>query len=161
VNPSRVGRLLEEGAEANGKRGAMAEVSLWAAAGGVALFSFGMAKKLGLLDPVPRDPVARVAHYSSNVLSVVKDQLIGAELESWEAHRVAYSREGKRGSIWVENGVVHCRLGDGLEVFPIGDQGSLTFAWEGGQMSIEIHTAESDGAERTSTVSVRMLQKSA
>jgi hypothetical protein len=120
-----------------------------------------MAKRLGLLDPVPRDPTARVAHFSSNVLCVVKDQLIGAELESWETRRVDYFRGGKRGAIWVDGGVVWCRLGDGQESFPLGDRGSLTFAWEGNEMSVTIHTAESGGAERTSNVSVRMLQKSA
>lgn len=140
----------------------MAEMALWAVAGGFALASYSMAKRLGLLDAVPRDPQARVAHYSSAALSVVKDQLIGSELEDWELERVSYVKAGQRSCLWVEEGALHCRHGDRTETFPVGDKGHLAFSLEGEDMSVKIYAAESSGAERTSHASVRVrLRKSA
>ena len=139
----------------------MAEMYLWAAAGGFCLFTFGMAKRLGLLDEVPRDPKARVASYASAVLMVLKDQLIGSQVESWEPDRVEYLKKGATGALWVENGAVHCRHGKDQESFPIGDQGRLLFALNGDEMSVEIHSAETGGAQHTAQVSIRVLLKSA
>lgn len=139
----------------------MAEVYLWAAAGGFALLSYGMAKRLGLLDEVPRDPKARVASYASGVLLVIKDQLIGSQVVSWDSGRVDYLHKGATCALWVENGALHCKQGPVQESFPVGDRGGLTFQLVGEEMSIEILTAETGGAEHTAQISVRMLTRSA
>lgn len=139
----------------------MAEMYLWAAAGGFALIGYGMAKRLGLLDEVPRDPKARVASYASGVLLVIKDQLIGSQVLEWEKGRVEYLHKGASCALWVENGSLHCRQGPVEELFPLGDRGELTFQLIDEEMSVQIFAAETDGAEHTAHVSVRMLCKSA
>jgi hypothetical protein len=139
----------------------MAEVYIWAAAGGFCLFGYGMARRLGLLDEVPRDPKARVASYASAVLMVVKDQLIASQIQTWSPDRVEYVKKGANGALWVENGALQCRYGKEQESFPVGDRGRLSFSLDGDEMSIEIFTAETGGAEHTARVSVRMLQRSA
>lgn len=140
---------------------AMAEVYMWAAAGGFALFGYTMAKRLGLLDEVPRDPKARVASYSSNVLMVVKDQLFGAQLLSLTSERVDYIHKGARSSLWVENGALQCLYGKEQESFPVGDLGKLVFTLIGDEVSVQIVTSETDGAEHSTQVHVRVLPKSA
>lgn len=135
----------------------MAEVYIWAAAGGFCLFGYSMAKRLGLLDEVPRDPKARVAAYSSAVLMVVKDQLVGSQLKAWQVDRVEYIHKGAPGAIWVEDGALQCRQGKHQEAFPLGDLGRLAFSLKDNEMSVEILAAETDGAEHSSQVSIRML----
>jgi hypothetical protein len=135
----------------------MAELYLWATAGTFALVGIGMARHLGLLDEVPRDPKARVAGYSSAVLMVLKDQLIGSQLESWNEHRVEYIRKGAASSLWVEDGALICRQGQEQLLYPVGDLGKLAFSFSGDEMSIQIRTAESGGAEHSTQVTVRML----
>lgn len=139
----------------------MAEVYLWAAAGGFALLGYGMAKRLGLLDDVPRDPKARVASYASGVLLVLKDQLIGSQVLAWDSGRVEYLHKGANCALWVESGALHCQQGPLKESFPVGDSGRLTFELVGEEMSVEILAAEAGGAEHTARVSVRVLAKSA
>lgn len=116
-----------------------------------------MAKRLGLLDEVPRDPKARVASYASAVLVVVKDQLVGSRIASWQNDRVEYIHRGARGEMWVEDGALQCRHGKEQGSFPIGDLGRLTFSLQGEEMSIEIVAAETGGAEHSSQLSIRML----
>jgi hypothetical protein len=139
----------------------MAELYIWAAAGTFALVGYGTARKLGLFDEVPRDPKARVAGYASVALSVVKEQLIGSSLESWSEQRVEYVQRGARSCLWVEDGALCFRSGPSQESFPLGDLGRLSFALSGDEMSIEIVTAETGGAEHSSQLTVRVLPKSA
>ncbi len=134
----------------------MAEIYLWAAASGFALVSYTLSKRLGLLDPVPRDPKARVAAYSSAALSVIKDQLIGSDLQEWESAKVRYLKNGQPAQLWVENGALFCRGNHGQESFPIGDLGTLDFHYDQEQMHIKILAAETGGAEHSSQVSLRM-----
>ena len=140
-----------------GKRLAMAEMFLWAAAGGFALFGYTTARRLGLLDHVPRDPKARVAAYSSGILMVLKDQLIGSQVTHWEDQRVEYIKRGAASALWVEDGAVHCLYGKEQESFPIGDRGHLAIAMQGDEMLVKIFAAESGGAEHDTQVSIRVL----
>ena len=137
----------------------MAEIYIWAAASGFALVGYTMSKRLGLLDDVPRDPKARVAAYSSAALSALKEQLIGSDLQAWEATKVSYLKNGKPGVFWVENGELHCQGSRGDESYPIGDRGTLQFSYANDELLVEIFTAETDGAEHSSQVTLRMAKK--
>lgn len=160
--PAEEFRLQKEGPKTiRDKSAPMAEVYIWAAAGTFALVGFGMAKRLGLLDEVPRDPKARVAGYAAGALAVIKDQLIGSQIQTWSEQRVEYVKKGTPSVLWVENGSLFCRQGFEQESFPLGDLGSLSFALSGDEMQIEISTAETGGARHTAQVSVPILSKSA
>ena len=54
------------------------------------ILAYVTTRKLGLLDPVPRDPKARVAGYTSSILSLLKVQLIHSRLEQWEPGRIRF-----------------------------------------------------------------------
>ncbi len=139
---------------------AMAEIYIWAAASGFALVGYTMSKRLGLLDEVPRDPKARVAAYSSSALGALKEQLIGSELQSWEPSKISYLKNGTPGNFWVENGALHCKSSRGEESHPIGDLGTLSFSYIDEELLVTILAAETDGAEHSSQVTLRMRQNS-
>ena len=136
----------------------MAEMLAWAAAGAFCLVGYGMGHRLGLFDEVPRDPKARVASYSSAVMLVFKDQLFSAHLEAWSPQSIQYVKENKTGLLWVENGALHCRHGAEKGSFPIGDLGNLRFSLDGHDLSMEIFAAETNGAEHSAQISVRVLK---
>lgn len=118
------------------------------------ILAYVMTRKLGLLDAVPRDPQARVASYTSSVLSLLKDQLIHSRLEKWEAGRVTYMKGKAEASIWVEDGEVHFQQGEQQSTLPLGDKGKLTFELVGSALSVTIVAAESSGAEHSTEVSL-------
>ena len=135
---------------------AMAELFLWAAAGSFALVGYTLAKRLGLLDPVPRDPKARVEAYSWAAVSVIKDQLLGSDLQHCESARVSYLKDGLPGELWFESGALFCKGQHGQESFPIGDLGDLDFSYSEQQIHVKIRTAETAGAEHSTQISLRM-----
>lgn len=139
----------------------MAEIYLWAAASGFALVGYTLSKRLGLLDPVPRDPKARVAAYSSAALCLLKDQLVGSDLDSWDPSKVSYFKNNQPGQLWVERGALHCQGAHGQECFPIGDRGTVEFSYRQEQLHVSILAAETGGAEHSSQISLRLPQRAA
>lgn len=132
----------------------MAEVYLWAAAGGFCLFGYGMARRLGLLDEVPRDPKARVASFASEALLLVKEQLIGAQILECAPDRVVYIQRGAKSLLWNEPGLLQCEEGKVRRSVPLGDQGKLEFSWQNEEILVTILTAESEGAEHQAQVAL-------
>ena len=118
------------------------------------LLAYLSMKRLGLLDPVPRDPKARVASYTSAVLSLLKDRLIQSQLQTCEPERVHYVKGPASGAIWMAGGEVHFQSGANETTLPLGDKGELTFELQGRELSVTITAAESDGAHHSVQVSL-------
>lgn len=119
-----------------------------------AVLAYITTRKLGLLDPVPRDPKARVASYASSVMSLLKNQLIHCKLEKWESGRVSYRKGASSEAIWVEDGYVHWQRGGKKESLPLGDKGQLTFELQGSELLVAIVAAEASGAEHSVELSL-------
>lgn len=121
------------------------------------IFAYVTTRRLGLLDPVPRDPKARVASYTSSVMSLLKDQLIGSEVRQWAPERVCFVKGAREGAIWVEQGQVHFQQGQSQSELPLGDKGHLTFDVRGSEISIAIVAAEEDsGAEHSVGITLQL-----
>lgn len=119
-----------------------------------AVIAYLTTRRLGLLDPVPRDPKARVAAYTSSILSKLKEQLIQSRLKQCEPARVSYVNGATEGVIWLDGGNVHFEEGNSKSELPLGDMGNLTFALQGSELSVSIVAAESSGAEHSVQVSL-------
>ena len=122
------------------------------------LLSYLGMKRLGLLDPVPRDPKARVASYTSAVLSMLKDRLIHSRLEACQPQRVDFVKGPASGTIWMADGEVHLQSGTNKTSLPLGDKGELAFDLQGGELSVTITAAESDGDHHSVQVSLPLAK---
>lgn len=124
------------------------------------IFAYITTRRLGLLDPVPRDPKARVASYTSSVMSLLKDQLIGSEVREWTPHRISFTKGAKEGSIWVEQGQVHFQQGPDQSELPLGDKGDLTFDVRGSELSVAILASEEEsGVEHSVAVTLNLANR--
>ena len=118
------------------------------------LLAYLAMKRLGLPDPVPRDPKARVASYTSAVLSLLKERLIHSRLQACEPQRVEFVKGPASGAIWLAGGEVHVQSGGNETTLPLGDKGELTFDLQGRELSVTITAAESNGAHHSVQVSL-------
>lgn len=137
----------------------MAEFFLWAAAAGVGAITYYGAKKSGMFDEVPREPEARLTHFNSEVIGLLKRELVGAPLESVTAQRVEYRSGERTNAIWFEAGQIHCTCDSATPPYPLGALGQAHFSLEKDQLSILLVSCEQEGLEHRSelTLGVRPL----
>ncbi len=130
------------------------EVLFWLGGSLLWLFLYRNCRDLGLLDSTPRDPKARAASHGFAALALLKEELCGAHVLSWESNFVQYQRNSTMRELRGMDATLRLRNGSEERHLPLGEGGRCVFCLVQTQMTVDILVTDADDVVHTNSVSI-------